>query len=687
MSQQKFLLPNGDVSTADSEDSRQALLAAGATPASDAELHVNDLKQQYSHWYYAPEAAALGMARMALPGATSAVLTGISAFDPEMATSAAEHIKGIDEANPLFAGSMGSVLGVAGTGGAGLAVKGVAKMAAAGGVLAAAGLSDQKTIDNLALAHIQTPEGGEKVMAELGVAALIGAPLAVLGNKVTGWVANKGLSRTGAAIEEKGEQVLANRAIPKPAQEKLAQSGLLDDAKNYLQQNKLVTKSPSEVKAFLKDRAGVTKSVIDEARVATQTERLDMTTQLQFAQTMRQQLAGTPVLPKAMKAFDEPWGLEQLHNLRMSIDKATNYAEPSSLYTQNLMAARDTVNKQLDDLFAGWASNPALAEQATRWQAANTEYNVIMKLGGALKIKGAGGPGLLSALAGGASKAGNYAMGGAMFGMGPGAVAGMALKGGAAAARAVEKGAHGSALVGLGKALQTFDESVVQVVANGLVGGTPGAAQRVAGQAAATIPNYNEILSLVNLAAMQPTEVVPRMAQHLEEQGVPGELADAAVPQGLKTIQYLAGEARQLQNPYLGQTVAPSQWHAPLKAKAEFAEKVNAVNNPLWALANPTPTRIAALKAAYPNLMTRVQGMVAEHAATRPDMSPAARKWAAHVTGLAAGPMGIPALRAALAFGDQQLAAARQQQSASQGGKGSSSMVNGSRLDRMSGAE
>lgn len=677
---QKFLLPNGDVSTADTEDARQALLAAGAAPASDAELHVNDLKKQYSEWYYAPEAFALKAAQSALPGATSAVLGGLDALNPDMAETSAEAIKGITEAHPM-AGTLGFLAGAAATGGAGMAVKGLAKTAALGGGFAAAGLADDTTIDTLALAHVQSPEGGEKVFAQLGVAALIGAPLAVFGLKVTNWVANKGIGRVGAALEEKGEQVLANKTIPKPAQEKLAQSGVLDDAKAYLAENKLVTKSPGEIKSFLRDRAQVTKSVIDEARAATQSERLDMPTQLQFAQQMRQQLAGTPVLPKAMKAFDEPWGLEQLHNLRMSVDKATNYAEPTSQYTQRLMTARETVDQQIKDLFSGWASNPHMAEQATRWQAANDEFALLMKLGGALKTKGSGGPGLLAALANGLDKAGNYAIGGSVVTAGASAVPGLAMKGAAAGIRATQGKAGGQALVGIGKALQSFDEQVVQVVADGMSKG--GGSASGAGQTVAKLTNYNELLALVNLAAQRPTEVIPRMAQHLEEQGVPGELADAAVPQGLKTIQYLAGEAQALQNPFLGQTVAPTQWHAPAAAKAEFADKVNAVNNPLWALANPTPTRIAALKAAYPNMMTRVQTMVAEHSATRPDMTPAARRWAAHVTGLAASPMAMPRLRAALAFGDQQLAQARQQQA--QGGQkgGGSSMIGNSRLDRM----
>lgn len=662
--QPTFILGNGDLFTPADAHASEQLRSIGAHEAGTNDIRVDHLKQQYSSWKYAPAAAALGAVKGALPGATSAVMGAAQAMSPGTAQDMGDFIEGVGAAHPMLdtigmiAGAGGTVAAAALTGGASVAAEGALATAAKGFVVGAATTADQMAID-----HVRTPEGGEKVLAQLGIGGLLGSILSVGGSKLAPALSKGIVAETGEKMVARGEAMQAANVVTEEMQTRMAQNGGVPTGlKDYLVENELATKSPKDIRTFLTDRAKVTKSQLQEVRASIGNTPMELSDQLSMAQQVRTQVNGTPLVDKVMKAFTskKPWTFNQLHDLRMQIDGRVNWADRNSMFNQRLIGARETVDRYITDL-AGVAAaqGPEQAEQASRWASANKEFNIINAMKDSYKARSDSGGGILAGVArmvnrtgplvaAGAAATGNFVPAAKM-------AAGSALAG---MAGAVNGNTGGRLLVGLGSNLESFDNHVIQTIASKL--GAKGVTAPVAAVQALTLAHYPTLAASISLAKQNPTDVIPRIAEHMENSGIHGELADAASAPALRALGYLA--SIQKQNPTIGTTVAPVPWQPSTKDKLNLLDAAQAVGNPLWALQNPNPARMGAVKAAYPILASKVAQMVAEQAAQRPGLSMSARKWASMVTGIPAHPLaGLP-IQAAMALSVQQTEQKRQQE-------------------------
>jgi hypothetical protein len=694
MANPKFITGAGEVFTAQSPADADKLRQLGLKELSAEDVRVDDLKKQYSSALYGPVSAGLGLVSGGLPGATSAVVGGLTAIAPETGHAVSDAIAGIEGAHPIpnIAGIAGGAIGGAMLSG------GVSLLANAGRVATVAKgavLGAAMVADSLALQHLDSPEGAEKIPAALGLGALFGGLGSIVFPGAMKWVGAGGGSKVGQALEEKGAAKLAEKTpLGNPGvQAQLEKQGAADAVADLAKQHDLFGKSPKQVRAKLADILKSSTATMNEAK-AVSTETLPADEAGKFMNELRQRLAGTGV--KGAEKVEQTVG--DLHQLRIKLDKQINWQDPNSAVSQKLIGARDFLDSQITKLLEHNATiNPALAgDQVARWQAANADYAATKALQDAMrygeatgkswlgsvghKVASAGGTGVL--FGGMAGNPGTMASGAAMW---AGGKVTEGLAEGQASARVVQ---------GLGKFLQTFDEHVVQSVKTGLEKTGVAKTTDKLGPAAvklAGLADYQTIAAGISWVTENPSRAIPRMAQHMEEQGIPGPLVDSTAPQAIKAAQYLKSVIAM--DPWVGQSVAPTQWQPTVAQKAAVVDAANAINNPLWALNNPTPGRMAAVKAVYPTLAEKVSLMVAQEAAARPDMSLAARRWASAITGQPATPLATQLAQVAQARLDmaEKLQAQVQKQGGGKGGGGGHGAGSGniiqssqSRLNRMS---
>lgn len=641
MTDSKFTLGSGELLTPVSEKEAEHFRSLGLHELSARENHVEELKKAYSSWLYAPEAAALGIADAVLPGATSAVVNTLGAISPELGQTTGDFITGVKAGSPAITTASqvaGSVVG----GLEGLAVKGLGKIGAAVGLGALGGAA--RSADSMALEHINTPEGAEKVAASLGIGALIGGVTNAAAFKVGSWVGNRGLGKLGQQVAEGAETTMAGKTVGNAGvQAKLAETGATDKVTALVEKYALSDKSPKIVRAKTNDILRSAEVELNQAKGLTSDALLSE----QAALT--QQLQGSGV--KVGKNFaTEPQTLGDLHQMRIGLDKKINWKDPSSETSQKLIAARDSISSFMDRVVETAGKGTDFPE---RWAAANADYGAAKSLQDAMRYSEATGKSFLSRMGGKLEQVGKYGLGGSVAALNPqGAALGAAGIAGGKALQAVgESNAVPMTVFGLGKSLQAFDNHVVQSIASGL----ERSGAKVNGAAAAELlfglTDYDTISTGVKWASENPTTAVPHFAEQLEGRNVPGPVIDAAVPTTIRAAQYLNSVAPK--DPFIGSTIAPFAYKPTLKQKAEFMDKVNAVNNPMWAINNPTEVRLGAVQAIYPELAGRVSQITAQQAAARAGMTLAARKWAAAVAGLPATPLATPQGRSALAMAGQ----------------------------------
>lgn len=652
----KVIMGSGDVVDVPPEFASMYL---GYPDATKEDLHANSLKEQYSSWLYAPTAAALGAVEGFVPGAISGVKNTLSAISPEVGQDFADVAAGSEAAHPYahgagFAGGLIAGIGVGTTEARVLGLGGKAALAVKAG-LQSAGM----TADDLAIKHVETPEGGEKVAAILGVSFLFGGVVGLAGSKVFSKLTSGAIGEAGAALEEKGSNLLnKNALVMNPGvQETLAEAApeVQDGVKELIVKHGLADDklSASTVKARLQSVISGAEADLRQAK-AVSTEGLPMADQVAFSNELRPLVKGIQV--KALgdeAAVYAPKNLGELHVLRQELESLTNHSDASSLASQKLLQAEKVVSGYMEKVLQKNAElHPEIAgDQLERWIAANADYSSAKTLQAALleatkqgksvlgrvgqKLASAGGTmaafGGLAAFTGHGLGpvgvgAGMYAGGKVLEGIGEGTIKGMALK-------------------GLGKVMQGFDEKLVTTVMGGLATkgistGTAGAGAALGAGKVLGLNDYDSIAAHLGYMNENPASVVPKLATEMEKAGIPGQVVDAAIPQAIAQQQYLKSLVPV--NPFIAQTVSPVPYTPSLLQKATLITATNALHNPLRELANPTPAGMAALRAVYPILVQNAAMIAAQQAARRTDLTLQSRRWASLVTGQPATPLSLP---------------------------------------------
>lgn len=661
----QFTLGSGEVLTAKDSKEVEHFREMGLKELTADDQRTNSLKEQYSSWMLAPEGFALGVADAVLPGATSAVVNTLGAFSPELGLTTGDFIKGVKAAHPLSS-TVGQVAGAVG-GGIETLAQGAVRAAELGALGGAA-----RSADSLALEHIGTPEGAEKVAATIGLGALIGGAVNVGAQGLGSWIGKRGFGKLGQELESSATGSIASKTLGNPGvQARLDETGAQESAMALAQKYELLDKAPKVVRAKLADV--IKSSEVELNQVKALSSETLLAEQAALSQDLAQLTQGTPV-KLSSKFASEPQTLGDLHQLRIKIDKAVNWRDPSSEASQKLIQARESVNQFMSQVVAKAGQGTDAAE---RWATANGEYSAAKSLQDAMRYSEATGTSFLGNIAGKLKGTGKFGVGAGIGTMNPLGVAGGA--GTYAAGMAVEQLAESNVapmvVKGLGKAIQAFDNEVVSSIENGLAraGATPNGAAAV--ENAFKLTDYDVLSAKIKWTGENPTEAVPQVAEHMASRNIPGPVIDAALPSALKAAAYLKTQVPI--DPWAGSTVAPLPYQPTLRQKAQFVDKVNALNNPIWAINNPTPERLAAVQAVYPELIAKVSNLTAQEAATRVHMALVARKWASAITGIPATPLSTPMARTAMA-------SAGQPQQSPSGANGPKLDVNESRLNRMS---
>ena len=637
----KFVTHDGNVVVPKDAGELKQFRDVGYAQASPADIKIDNLRQQYSAWYFAPAAAALGVAQ-SIPGLQSATLGVMQAISPDAAQNTAEYMQGVAAAHPIanMAGNLGGLVG-GGMGGLGAASKAFGMTGAA--ALAAQGAAQGAgyTADKLALEHVYTQEGGEKALGELGIGAAIGA--------VSNLAVGK-LLQSGGAVKAAGGKLRENLSgLP----------GLTNEEATFLNEHNMLFKSPKQIGQFIRNTTKQTQKVFDEAHYIL-SETGDREAQAGLAQQLRDSmeqfgLRDKELASKIGQLQTKGMNLAELHGVRMHLDSNINYGDISQA-GQAMIGMRDAVKGHMNDiaLSAMESGEPAIAEQGRRFLDANQTFSTAMQIQARLKDASAHGRSWFATMGDKSLHLGTSAAVEAA-GLGMGAPLGATTLAAAAVSGAGQKvGRLG--LEGLSRAMLGFDKATAGAVALGLDGSVP----RLATEAGIGVSHYDSLATAVSSAGYDPAGNTIAAAQEMERQGVAGPIIDAVIPHQMRAAQYLAAQVPQ--NPLAGQSVAPVAVKPTLRQKADFIDKVNAVNNPLEAIRNPNPARIEALQAVYPSLLQQVRSSIAQEAATRPDLSPRARRWASMLTGIPASPLGNPGARAAMLKAEMQEAMKRQQE-------------------------
>lgn len=679
----KFVTGDGEIITPNTPEDAAKLRMTGLDEASDQAIHIESLREQYSSWAYAPLAVASGLVQ-GIPGASTLLLAGAGLADgAEGAQNVGDAMAGLDAAFPKLSGA-GQL---AGSLGASALTLGTAGAAAGAGAVAAAGAGTGAlyTADQLAMDHATTPEGAENIAAQLGVGAVVGAvtSLATMGLLKGAGSLLKKAPGAGKALQDSAEKLQMGGLLTSEGVAKMEADGSIDAVREYATKNKIYKMDPTKAKEFIQTRLRAATGQLEEAKAAFSAP-IDFGDQLVMANELRAQLAGLQKpLQVALKAFDGGYDLNRLHVLRQKLDKLVNWGDPTSAYSKRIMGARDTVNRVIDTYVnKGNLAGPEMAEQARRWYAGNAEYATLSKMRDSLVVGRKAGRSMLGSLGvGGAGVAGAAASAlGVPFGVvaGAGAVAGAASSGAArkAGAWSLEK---------LGGALLAADHAMVQHVSDGLMGEAGRTLAVAAAGAAIGSDSFESIRTGLLAASDRPDDAAIGVATALEDQGLPGEVVDALMPQQLAAMQYL--QAALPRSPFIGQSVAPSTFLPSREEKLAFMDKVAVVNDPSLAVREPNAARMATLEAVYPSIAQRVKALAAAQAATRPDLPAKGRQWAAAVLGGSASPLSTPAMFYVLQTAPTaaQQAAQRAAAGPKQSGVGAAESVTltPSRLDRM----
>lgn len=220
MAQTKFVLGSGEVFTTGSDADAAKLRDVGVREATAPEVRHQDLKDKYSgNWTGLGEAAssALGGIAAAANGfnqmnpigalASAGAVTALGAASPDAAKTTADYTEGVNAAHP-WANKAGAVAGAV-AGGAAWQAGNAAWRFATG-----AAQSGAATLDDLAMKHMQTPEGAEKIGLAVGINALIGGTLNVALGGMASWLGPEaGLAKTGHALQDTAADIAQSRAI------------------------------------------------------------------------------------------------------------------------------------------------------------------------------------------------------------------------------------------------------------------------------------------------------------------------------------------------------------------------------------------------------------------------------------------------------------------------------------------
>lgn len=659
--------------------------------ATEADYRKADLAKEYSSWLYAPAAAGISMVESALPGAIGGILNAGATINPQGAAQAGEELQAIQDAHG-FASGLGTGAGLA-EGAIAMGGMGLAKTAATVGLQNAA-----HTADEMALRHIQEPEGSEKIAATLGTSFLFGAMTAVVINKGFKALGGGKLGEVGAGLEKKAD--IADRvrsAVGNPGvQADLEAQGTKDTVQAFAEENGLYKLPTNQVRSTLREVIKGAEKDLNQVK-AVATETLPVQDQIAFSDELRPLIKGTGVGVKTETPLATtvdgvagetgpilaPKTIGDLHQLRIKIDKLTNHGDPTSEVSQKLLQARQVVSDYMDKVLAHNAKvNPELAgDQVGRWAKANADYNSAKSLQSALQYAEKTGESWVSKVARKAQSAGETsALFSGLGGNPMGVAAGLATSVAGGAVRGLANGAAKPyVLRGLGKFMQAFDSKVVQTITGGFekAGTAPEAFAP-----AFTLNDYEKVKSTIAWITENPAAATPNAVDSMEKAGVPGALIDVAVPQQIKAAQYI--KSQMPVDPNLNQTVAPTQFTPTLTQKAKVIEAVNAINDPLRVLKAPTPGGMAALRAVYPILANKAAQIVSTQSANQANMSLAARLWAGQVTGRPGTPLALPRTKAAMGLVDHQTLGGNQQ--AQQGGNAQNSLAGPSqtRLNRLS---
>ncbi len=687
--QPSFITGSGEIFRPFDETEAAKLRQLGLKEATAGDEHHDELRQQYSSWMYAATAETLGAVHTALPGATGAVLTGLDKVSHGAAQGAANFIEGVQAGNPVAYGA-----GMLAGGVVQLGINTAAEFTPAGPAGAAAvGAASfmGMTFDDLALKHINTPEGAEKTAAALATAGVIGAGLGLTGFGVAAWIGKKGLSVMGAKLQAGAEKTLAKEtAVGNPGvAARLEETGAVEKTNELIKKYDLLGQGKAGVETRLTAIAKKAEKAMQEAKSVT-TETMDMASQVSYARNLQMAVGDTPKFMEKVAGapFRKPQTVAELHALRTELDDAVNWAETTSPLSQRMIAARDIVDEQITKTFqhaAETSDSDLVLGQLSRWQTANADFSAAKALQDALKYSEATGKSLIQNVGKWVSRGGAGTAGvSALHGNVPGVLSGLGAYGAGKVIQ--ESGAFiAKGVVGAGKMMQSFDGSFLSTV----LGQTAVAitTKLTATAGVLGLPDYLVAAASTTHSTEDPTKAVQDMAQTLEDQKVPGAIIDAVVPQNIRALQYLNSQVPK--SPWTGTTVAPVPWAPSLKQKSEFLEKANAVSNPLEALRNPTPAKMEALRAVYPIMGQQAALIAAQHAATKPNLSLRQRRRLSLITGQPATPLSSPLAQGIMAQVNAQAQQTQHDREAQVGhrrGAASGSMVNSSQtqLGRMS---
>ena len=702
----QFIDGSGNLVTAESDAQAALWTQHGLAPASDADLHHAAIAQEFGGWSGKLIAASAGVAQ-SIPGLGAAFTYGAAALatlgsDQSFTTNlqgAGRIISGAQEANPLtgmagegagFAAQMVAGPVVAAVKGvkAAVTVASVAKSAALG-----AGISVGMTANELALEHANTGQGSEKMFSRIAWSAGLGAMLNVGISQAApaiGRAFGAGSSKIGEAgteLADAAANIGQKRIMQQSAITKLADSGRNPEVQAYMGKRGMWNMTQDKITAVVKDDMAKAKGLFKEAKFGSDV-RMDLSSQIALNNDIKLMAKGLDptVTTNILKSIGpkSPASLAQLHNAREALDKVANYEAPASGYTQNLQVIRNAIDDSIDTLL----SNSPDGSRKIAWNEANYLYRNSAAVGNGLNQAAAEGKGFWSwagGIVGGASGAAAASSVGAPVALGSagGAAIGNAvggLVGNAKKAGLAEKGMRN-----LGAMFTSFDSDVAKVVV-GKLGSAPGAGV-VAEESVLHLGHYNQVAPILQMVAQNPQQSTTDFVANLDAQGVPGPMQDRMVAKHQEAVNFLASMLPKPANQ--GSTVAPTASQPTREQKMMFMEAAEAIRNPIGAMTQPTPTKLATVKQIYPEVFAQLQAVVGSQVAQRGNLSPSGRKWAGKIMGMPADHMSTPTAQQMLKQLDamRQMAAQQQAQQAGGGGSppgGSSATISETQSERLS---
>lgn len=701
---QAFIDGNGTVVSPSSKEDADKLASAGFTPASAEQVHAHELEKEYGTWGDKAQTFVQNL----IPGVQAAAAYGVSKlYSPEVSQAFAAELANSNQVNS-GAALAGKVIGgvgiaattgfgaaglVAGEGAGALATSAAATFAQNGVMSAAMGL------DENAVHYIQTGEGSEKLASQLGWDFLLGGALGVgisaggqaLGSALKG-AAGKAAAK-GAQLSEAADQSAVKAVMTEKAVEKMSQTPTGEGVLEFMKTNNLFSKSIPDIRDAAKASYKEADGLFKEARFG-QNIKMELADQVNLRKellttakgmdesvraTIKKGLAKPEFAPNDLTQtvetlLKEPATPRTLHNLRQNLDKFANWNDISAPTTKAVDKMRELVTQNIDTMLQKAPDK----ELAAKFMVANKQAHVASTIMNGLKRPPPGSSfNREDALIGGGIAYLLHATGLSV-------PAGVLLAGKVAAKYAPAVGR--SAQRGLASVLQAADSKFANAVA-GALGSKPAALGSKSGSVALlTTRDYPAVSQMVRQIAQRPEDGIREMHDRLAEAGHSPQEIDSAIPVQMRAASYLASVAPAGPQEL---TVAPQKHQPDRQEQVKFMNRVNAIRDPAEALRNPTPEKLEALRAVYPETMVKTVNIVSQQAATRPQLSRGARIWAQAVTGVPGSRLELQPARAVLRGMDAASAEQRQMAQQQQGG-GGKPMKPGvqsqqTRLERMSG--